>query len=95
MQYRDASGQVRADRARLIDFDEPRANDLVAVNQFTIKGQHAERRPDVVLFVNGLPMVVMELKHPGKQHATLHGTFNQIQIYRHDSRTCSPGTNLR
>ena len=84
VEYRDASGQVRADRARLIDFEEPWANDLVAVNQFTVKGQHAERRPDVVLFVNGLPLVVMELKHPGKQQATLHGAFNQIQTYRHD-----------
>ena len=65
---------------------DPTSNDLLAVNQFTVVGSR-ERRPDVVLFVNGLPLVLMELKRPGEQNATLRGAFNQIQTYLNaDSR---------
>jgi type I restriction enzyme R subunit len=79
--YRTADGSVRSARARLIDFDRPENNDFLAVNQFTVLGSR-ERRPDVVLFVNGLPLVLMELKRPGDENATLRGAFNQIQTYR-------------
>ena len=78
----DASdGSIRSARARLIDFDHPGNNDFLAVNQFTVLGTR-ERRPDVVLFINGLPVVLMELKRPGDENATLRGAFNQIQTYR-------------
>ncbi|PZS03118.1 MAG: hypothetical protein DLM56_10140 [Pseudonocardiales bacterium] len=81
--YRAADGSVRSARAKLIDFDRPDRNDFLAVNQFTVLGRR-ERRPDVVLFVNGLPLVLMELKRPGDENATMRGAFNQIQTYRAD-----------
>lgn len=81
--YRAGDGSIRSSRARLIDFDRPGRNDFLAVNQFTVVGSR-ERRPDVVLFVNGLPLVLMELKRPGDENATLRGAFNQVQTYRAD-----------
>lgn len=80
-QYRDASGAVKDVRARIIDWNEPANNDLVAINQFTVQGK-SERRPDVLLFVNGLPLVLFELKRAGDKNATLRGAFNQIATYR-------------
>ena len=82
VQYRDADGEIRDTRVHVIDWDDPANNDLVAVNQFTIIGPSKQkRRPDVVLFVNGLPLVVLELKRPGEKNATLRGAFNQIGTY--------------
>ncbi|WP_042703172.1 type I restriction endonuclease subunit R [Azospirillum sp. B506] len=75
-------GVLKGDHVRLIDFDDPQANDWLAVNQFTIVEQKANRRPDVVLFVNGLPVVVVELKNAGDENATLDGAFNQLQTYK-------------
>ena len=80
VQFRAADGAIRDVRVRLVDWDQPRANDLVAVNQFTVQGV-SERRPDVVLFVNGLPLVLLELKRPGKASSNLRGAFNQIRTY--------------
>jgi type I restriction enzyme R subunit len=79
--YRHPDGTLKSARARLVDFDHPASNDLLAVNQFTVRGR-SDRRPDVMLFVNGLPLVLMELKGPGKEYATLRGAYNQIQTYR-------------
>jgi len=77
-----AEGRVVHDKARLVDFENPDTNDWVAVNQFTVsEGQHT-RRPDVVLFVNGLPLAVIELKNPADEHATIWTAFNQIQTYK-------------
>jgi type I restriction enzyme R subunit len=81
--FRASDGSIRSARARLIDFESPANNDFLAVNQFTVVITR-ERRPDVVLFVNGLPIVLMELKRPGDENATLRGAFNQIQTYRTD-----------
>lgn len=84
VEYQGDEGRVIHDNARLIDFDKPSNNDLLAVNQFTvIEGEH-NRRPDVVVFINGLPVVVIELKNPGDENATLQGAFNQLQTYKHD-----------
>lgn len=80
LQYRTSDGSIREARARLVDWDNPTNNDLVAINQFTITGK-SERRPDVLLFVNGLPLVLVELKRPGQANATLRGAFNQVQTY--------------
>lgn len=80
VQYRETDGSIRETRAKVIDWSDATNNDLVAINQFTIKGK-SERRPDVILFVNGLPLVVFELKRAGKKNATLSGAFNQIQTY--------------
>lgn len=82
VEYRDSEGVLRNVRARLIDWDEPLSNDLLAVNQFTIQGAKKERRPDVVLFVNGLPLGLMELKKPGAQNATIASAYAQIQTYK-------------
>ena len=75
-------GSVGGDVARLIDFDDANANDWLAVNQFTVIEHGHNRRPDVVLLVNGLPLAVIELKKPGDVNATLEGAFNQLQTYK-------------
>jgi len=75
-------GSIAGEYVRIIDFDDPAANDWLAVNQFTVIEDKANRRPDVVLFVNGLPLGVIELKNPGDENATLDGAFNQLQTYK-------------
>ena len=75
-------GGTRYEYARLIDFDRPDANDWLAVNQFTVIENQNNRRPDVVLFVNGIALTVIELKNPGDENATLDGAFNQLQTYK-------------
>ncbi|MCY1137647.1 type I restriction endonuclease subunit R [Actinoplanes sp. Pm04-4] len=82
VEYHEADGSLRSDRARLVDWENPRTNDLVAVNQFSIEGPKKTRRPDVLLFVNGLPMVIFELKRIGKAYAKVSGAFRQLQTYR-------------
>ena len=75
-------GSMGGDAARLLDFGDIEANDWLAVNQFTVIEHEHNRRPDVVLFVNGLPLAVIELKNPGDGNATLNGAFNQLQTYK-------------
>ncbi|MET4750386.1 type I restriction endonuclease subunit R [Bradyrhizobium sp. RT11b] len=79
---RRADSSIGGEQARLIDFDDPDANDWLAVNQYTVIENKANRRPDVVIFVNGLPLGVIELKNPGDENATLDGAFNQLQTYK-------------
>ncbi|WP_295405707.1 type I restriction endonuclease [uncultured Thiocystis sp.] len=75
-------GTLRGDTVRLIDFSDPDANDWLAVAQLTVVENGTNRRPDVVLFLNGLPVAVFELKNPGSEQASLHGAFNQLQTYK-------------
>jgi len=75
-------GSIGGDTAYLIDFDDPDRNDWLAVNQFMVIENQNNRRPDVVLFVNGLPLAVIELKNPGDENATLDGAFEQLQTYK-------------
>ena len=75
-------GSIGGDVARLIDFGYVDANDWLAVNQYTVIEHSRNRRPDVVLFINGLPLAVLELKNPGDENATLQGAFNQLQTYK-------------
>ncbi|MGV1080737.1 MAG: type I restriction endonuclease subunit R, partial [Candidatus Nanopelagicales bacterium] len=84
VEHRGADGQVRTVRVKLIDLDAPWANDWVALQQFTVIEDGKNRRPDVVVFVNGLPLALLELKNPADEHATMKGAWNQIQTYRHD-----------
>ncbi|WP_415717862.1 type I restriction endonuclease subunit R [Maridesulfovibrio sp.] len=77
-----ADGTIGGDKAWLVDFDNPDNNDWLAVNQFTIIEDSRERRPDVVVFINGLPVGVIELKNPGDENATMEGAFNQLQTYK-------------
>jgi type I restriction enzyme R subunit len=84
VEHRDASGAVRTERVLLVDFEHPWRNDWLAVNQFTVIEDGRNRRPDIVVFLNGLPIGLLELKNPSDENATLKGAWNQIQTYRHD-----------
>ena len=82
VEYRREDGSIGGAQARVIDFERPANNDWLAVNQFTVsEGQHT-RRPDVVLFVNGLPLAVIELKNPADEGATVWSAFQQLQTYQ-------------
>ena len=78
------NGETRGDRVRLVDWSDVARNDWLALNQFSIQGPKRTRRPDVVLFLNGLPVVVVELKNPGDENADLWSAFNQLQTYKDD-----------
>ncbi len=71
-------------KAWLLDVEHPGRNDWLAVNQFTVVEGKRTRRPDIVLFVNGLPLAVIELKNPGDEQATLRQAFRQLQTYRRE-----------
>lgn len=75
-------GETRGDFVRLIDWANPAANEWLAVNQFSIKGPHHTRRPDIILFVNGLPLVLLELKNPADENADIWKAYDQIQTYK-------------
>ena len=87
IEYQSADGQVRGDQVRVIDFDNPANNDWMAVNQFTVTEDQNERRPDVVLFVNGLPLGVIELKNPVDEDATIWTAWHQLQTYKSELPT--------
>lgn len=77
-------GETRGDRVKLVDWSDTAGNDWLALNQFSVQGPKLTRRPDVVLFLNGLPVVVVELKNPGDENADLWAAFNQLQAYKED-----------
>jgi len=82
VEYKRADGTIAGDHVKLLDFEDPQANDWLAVNQFTvIEGQHT-RRPDIVVFVNGLLLAVVELKNAADEDATIWTAFQQIQTYK-------------
>ena len=72
----------RGDLVWLIDFENPENNEFLVANQFTVIENNLNKRPDVVLFINGLPMVVMELKNPADENATVRSAFKQLQTYK-------------
>jgi len=74
--------ESRGDTLKLIDFENPLHNDFLVVNQFTIKGTKGNRRPDIIVFVNGLPLAVLELKNPADTNADIIKAYNQIQTYK-------------
>lgn len=82
VEFYGEDGTIRGDKVRLIDFDDIAANDWLAVSQFTVIEGGFNRRPDIVVFVNGLPIGVIELKAPGGENATLAGAHNQLQTYK-------------
>ena len=86
VEYRDSAGAVRGAAARAVNFDDPDANDWLAVNQFTVSQNGRERRADIVLFVNGLPLAVAELKNPvsADARAGVRGAWRQLQTYKAD-----------
>lgn len=75
-------GKSRTDKVWLVDFDHPENNKFLAVNQFTVVENNTNKRPDIVLFINGLPMVVIELKNAADENADLQAAFHQLQTYQ-------------
>jgi len=75
-------GHQRGDLVWLIDFENPENNEFVVTNQFTVIENGNNKRPDVVLFVNGIPLVVIELKNPADENATIHSAYRQLQTYK-------------
>lgn len=90
VEYRAADGGIRGGRVRLADFDGVGGsgpggldmNDWLAINQFTVIERGHNRRPDIVLFLNGLPIAAIELKNPSDENATVTGAYNQLQTYK-------------
>jgi type I restriction enzyme R subunit len=82
VEYRRPDGTIKGDQVRLADFDHPEKNDWLAVNQFTVIENHHNRRPDILLFLNGLPVVIIELKNPTDEKATIKTAYRQIQTYK-------------
>ncbi len=82
VEFRGADGGIRGAQAKVIDFDDAAANDWLAVNQFSVVENKHSRRPDVVLFLNGLPLGVLELKNAATENATIWGAFQQLHTYQ-------------
>ncbi|MCR9291857.1 MAG: type I restriction endonuclease subunit R [bacterium] len=82
VEYRRPDGSIAGDHVRLIDFDDADNNDWLVVNQFTVVESGHNRRPDVVVFVNGLPLAVFELKSAAGEGATIESAWNQFQTYK-------------
>jgi type I restriction enzyme R subunit len=82
VEYRRPDGSIAGDCVRLINFENPDANDWFVVNQFTVIEGSNNRRPDVVVFINGLPLAVIELKNAADEDATIWSAFNQLQTYK-------------
>lgn len=77
-------GETLGDRVKLIDFGNPDHNEWLVINQFSIEGPKHTRRPDIVVFINGLPLAVIELKNPADENADIWHAFNQLQTYKED-----------
>ena len=82
VEYRTQSGAIRGDRAAVLDYDHPAANDFLAVNQVTFSERDHTRRADIVLFVNGLPLGIVELKSPAGEEAGVWTAWRQLQTYK-------------
>jgi type I restriction enzyme R subunit len=75
-------GETRGDFVRLVDWQDVSRNECLAVQQFSIKGPRHTRRPDIILFINGLPLVLIELKNPADLNADIWKAYDQIQTYK-------------
>jgi type I restriction enzyme R subunit len=88
VEYKAKDGRTVSGRAYLVDFENIENNDWLVVNQFTVEASHqngkVNRRPDVVIFINGLPLAVIELKNAADENATIWSAFNQLQTYKND-----------
>jgi type I restriction enzyme R subunit len=102
--FLNAEGEADNDQARLIDFQSPSNNDLLVVSQFTITGAKQPRRPDLIAFINGLPIAVLELKNPADENSNIWKAYNQLQTYKdeicdlfifNEALIISDGTNAR
>lgn len=83
VEYRK-DGRIKNDIVKIFDFENPQNNEFLAVNQFTVIENEHNRRPDIVVFINGLPLAVIELKNPADENATIWSAFNQLQTYKQE-----------
>jgi type I restriction enzyme R subunit len=81
VEYRKGD-RIAGDKVWLIDYENPNNNEYLVVNQFTIIENNVNKRPDIILFINGLPLVVIELKNAVDENATINSAFNQLQTYK-------------
>lgn len=81
VEIRTDSG-IRGEKVYIVDFENPKNNEFLAINQFTVIEGNQNKRPDIILFVNGLPLVVIELKNAVDENATIKSAYNQIQTYK-------------
>ncbi|GAB6137467.1 type I restriction endonuclease subunit R [Halanaerobaculum tunisiense] len=104
IEYQREDGSTKGDKVWLFDEDNLRNNDWIAVNQFTVIEGNNNRRPDVVVFVNGLPLAIFELKSTSEEKATIDKAYNQLQTYKNEISSIfdynemmiiSDGTNAR
>ncbi len=84
VEFKRTDGTIKGDKVWLIDFQSPDANDFIVTNQYTVVQPGHNRRPDVVGFVNGLPLVVIELKNAANEAATVDAAFGQLQTYKNE-----------
>jgi type I restriction enzyme R subunit len=82
VEYKREDGSIAGKKVYLVDQENLANNDWLAVNQFTVVENNHTRRPDVILFINGLPLVVIELKNPADENATCKDAYNQLQTYK-------------
>jgi type I restriction enzyme R subunit len=82
VEYRRKDGSIAGDSVKLFDFENTENNEFLAINQFTVIEQNNNRRPDIVIFVNGLPLAVIELKNPADENATIWSAYNQLETYK-------------
>jgi type I restriction enzyme R subunit len=81
VEYRRPDGSIAGDRVRLFDTSNPKNNEFLVINQFTIQQGKSVRRPDIVLFINGIPVLIFELKNPTDEKASITVAHNQLQTY--------------
>ncbi len=84
VEYRTKDGGIRGAQVQVIDFQNPDNNDWLAVNQFSVSENKVTRRADIVLFVNGLPLAILELKNAADENATIWSAYQQLQTYKND-----------
>ena len=82
VEFRRADNSIGADIIKVIDYENPENNDFLAINQFTVVEDRHERRPDIVIFVNGLPLAVFELKNIASEEADIYSAYKQMQTYK-------------
>src|SRR5690554_1227835 len=82
VEFKDKDGQVKTDYVQLVDFSNTHNNQFAVVNQFTITGTKGNRRPDIIVFINGLPLAVIELKNPADTSADVWQAYQQLQTYK-------------
>ena len=82
LEYRAKNGKITSDNIKLIDYQNPNNNKFSAINQFTIIENNKNRRPDIIIFINGLPITVIELKNSASESANLESAYKQLQTYK-------------